>query len=777
MKIKNVILIPLLYSTLLFGVENFEGKKVSKIDIQFERYDPKHAPNPSTILKKLQTQEGEDFSQIEFDGDLKQLAGDFDQVEPNVSMSDGEVVITLKVWPKPIIHQIYWEGNQIFSDKKLQKELGVKPNSIFNRAEFTKKLTKLQEFLNKKGYFESELTYQIEPITGTNQVDISIKVEEGRTGKIKKILFEGLNSSERRALTEKMYTKKYNLFVSWFTGSGILQEEALEQDRMTIVSFLQDEGYADAKVDVAVLDDPETNRVIVKITAHRGEVYHFGNVNIKGNTLFDEEEIKQRILTQPESPYSTENLRLSLEAIKSLYGRSGYIDTNVQYETRLREDSRIFDIDYYIVEGEKFKIGLIRVVGNSSTQSNVILRESLLVPGEVFDARKLEATQKRLENVGYFKDVNVYAVKSSESLGLGSEYRDVYIEVEETTTGNVNMFLGLSSSDSVYGGLELTERNFNILGIGDAFTDGISNLRGGGEYVHVRASIGKSQSNYLVSWMDPYVKDSLWRLGFEISKTTSTLQKEYDTDTYGFSVFAGYPLTTFWTFNSKYRLRYTDTDIRKKGASSEARAFENSGILGGLGCSFVYDSTDNAFKPHRGIRSTIEGEYVGLGGKFFFTKAGYVNSLYFPLWSKGTLKARADFRFIYPFFGEQERRVPVSERFFLGGVGSVRGYKPYILGPKDPATNQALGGISSGLLSLEYSQEIFKFLDAFAFFDAGHISNNIFSLTPSQFRTSTGVGLRIELMNRTPIIVGYGIPFNAKKDEKEKFFFSMGGQF
>ncbi len=154
--------------------------------------------------------------------------------------------------------------------------------------------------------------------------------------------------------------------------------------------------------------------------------------------------------------------------MKDLYGQKGYIDASVQFETSLKEDEPIFDVDYMIDEGQQYKIGLIHIFGNSSTENNVILRESLLVPGETFDSRKLKATQQRLESVGYFKTVNVYAVRTPDDAALGDNYRDVYIEVEETSTGNVSLFMGFSSMDDVFGGLDLTERNFHIANIGKA---------------------------------------------------------------------------------------------------------------------------------------------------------------------------------------------------------------------------------------------------------------------------------------------------------------------
>ena len=170
----------------------------------------------------------------------------------------------------------------------------------------------------------------------------------------------------------------------------------------------------------------------------------------------------------------------------------------------------------------------------------------------------MKATQQRLEAIGYFKSVNVYAVRTGDDIGLGDNYRDVYIEVEETTTGNVSPLMGFSSTDSIYGGLDLTERNFNIAGAGRLFSGKMSAMRGGGQFFHARATIGKKEENVLLSWMNPYVNDSLWRLGVEVTQTFSELQSDNaKVHTYGGSVYTNYPITSYWTTGLRQRLRHT----------------------------------------------------------------------------------------------------------------------------------------------------------------------------------------------------------------------------
>ncbi len=779
----------------LRAVEIFDDRKVGHIEIVVDLEDGTQV-DPSPILSKLKTQEGDDFSQLTFDSDLKALSEEYDRVEPSIQLQNGQVVITIHIAPKPIIHQILWNGNLQYKTSTLQSELDIKPNTVFNRYEFNKAFNKVKEFYFKKGYFESQISYCIQPVPGTNQIDIYIDVQEGRPGHIQKIVLNGFTKSEQSDIEEQMYLKKYNFLLSWMTGTGIYRDEALEQDRMTILNYLHNKGYADARVQIDLLDDPASGKLIIEITAHRGQIYRFGAVTFEGNTLISDEDVAKRSAVLEGENFSPDKVRDTAQAIKELYGQKGYIDASVQYETSLIEDEPVFDIHFSIEEGQQYKVGLIHIFGNSSTNSNVILRESLLVPGETFDSRKLKATQARLEAIGYFKSVNVYAVRTADDDALGDTYRDVYIEVEETTTGNVSLFMGFSSMDDVFGGLDLTERNFNLRGLGKALGGQISALRGGGEFFHARGTIGKKQNNILISWMDPYVNDTLWRLGVELSRTFSELQKHVVVVTYGGSVYTNYPLTNFWTVGMRQRLRHSkdNLSLHAKGSSTAAlqsvedikAQLDQRGLISAFSGNLSYDSTDNAFKPHRGWRSYFETEVAGLGGKYDFFKVSYLNSIYFPIWRKGTLKLRGDFKFIVPF-GKTNVNVPYSERFFLGGETTVRGYQPFLLGPVVELLNDAgelvptdtpLGGISSSLLSLEYNQEIFRMFDVFAFVDVGSVQKKEFEI--SQIRPTTGVGIRLDIGNRTPIIVGYGIPL-VKKDRNDKkwqkVFFSMGGQF
>jgi len=799
-KIPSKVLLSIFLTSImapLCSAEFYDDKKVSCIEIIVDSPGESFV-DPKPVLSRMKTQEGDEFSQLTFDNDLKTLSEEYDRVDPVLKLKDGQVSIVIHVTPRPVIHRIEWTGNEQYKTSTLQKELDIKPNTIFNRQEFNKAFNKVKEYYFKKGYFESQLSYSVEPIPNSSQVDILIEVNEGRPGHIKKIILNGFTESEKSDIEEQMYLKKYNFLMSWITGTGTYRDEILEQDRMTILNFLHNKGYADARIDIQLSEDPDSGKLIIEITAHRGQLFHFGTVQIEGNTLISTPDLMKRSLIKEGAPFSPDKVRDTSQAIKDFYGQKGYIDASVQYETQLTENEPIFNIDFLIDEGQQYKIGLVHIFGNTSTHNNVILRESLLVPGETFDSRKLKATQQRLEAIGYFKSVNVYAVRTTDDADLGDNYRDVYIEVEETTTGNVSLFMGFSSTDDVFGGLDLTERNFNIAGLGKALCGKISELRGGGEFFHVKGTVGKSQNNILVSWMNPYVYDSLWRFGVEVSRTSSELQEHVKVVTYGGSVYTNYPLSSYWTAGMRQRLRHAKDNLHldpldksqtaKDSVAKVKRQLDQDGLISAFSGNISYDSTDNAMKPHSGWRSYLEAEVAGVGGSYDFCKISYINAIYFPVWAKGTLKLRGDFKYIIPFGKTDRYHVPYSERFFLGGETTVRGYKPFILGPvvklanvtgQLEPTNTPYGGLSSSLMSLEYNQVIFRMLDIFAFIDVGSVEFASF-VKISHIRPTTGVGIRIDIGNRTPIMVGYGIPLVKKdrNDEKwQKVFFSMGGQF
>lgn len=770
----------------------YEEKIIQSINIGVT---PNSSYNTDAIKNRLQTKEGAYFSQELFDQDLKNLSQNYFRIEPCITLENGGLVITLLLWEKPTIQKIDWVGNKYFSTKKLQKELEITAGSAFDRDEFNTAFNKLKELYIKRGYFEAQLNFHVLPNPTKNEVTVQIQIDEGRCGIVSHLQFVGFTREEGKDIMEMINTKKYQLLLCWLTGKGIYNEEAAEHDRLIITDYLQNRGFADAIVKIESKPTLD-GRIVLSIIANKGKKYTFHTISFCGNTIFPDKEIQKNILIKEGDLFSPEKFRTTLESLKDLYGQKGYIDANVQYTLELLENQTKYNVCFTIEEGKQYRVGLIKVLGNKKTQVKVILRESLLIPGDVFDIRQLKITQKILENTGYFKCVNIYTVQGIHSAHNNCNYRDVIIEIDEASTGNVGIFFTFNR-DGLAGGADLQESNFNWRGLTKFWREGPGSLRGCGQYVRTKVSIGQKEKSAFFAWTNPYFRDTLWSFGFNTHYSYSKLQSDdYHISKIGGTIFLSRPISPFLRYGFKYRLNNSIIHIHKKGpeALHEER---NSGITTGLALTLDYDSTDHLIKPHRGLRSSFESEIGGVRRRsstervFPFIKLLYNNSYYHSFWDSGTFKLRADLGALLPFAKNGKPfNVPISERFFAGGETTVRGYKPYCLGPKldkeiiDPETGaitmkktkDPTGGISSAIFSAEYNQRILPILDAFVFFDAGSISMKRGNINRVQM--SYGAGLRITVGNGLPLTVGIGFPLNpTSRSEVQRPFFSMAGQF
>ena len=749
-------------------------KSVVQIQLVFNK-SSQGSFDEMAIKKRLKTKVNDIFSQTKFDEDLKMLAVEFSRIDPEVTELNNEVFITIKLYPKPVVGKIIWEGNKKVKSKRLQKELDIAVGSVFSRDNFLRAFHKLKRYYVKKGYFETEIDYELIEDPSANFIDIKVIINEGRSGHISKIIFKGVTGKEEGKLIDLMATKKYNIFTSWLNNDGIFSDELLERDEYVILSMLQNAGYANARVKMKIIDVKEEDHVIVEVSINKGPMFYCKEITFDGNTVFASDQIDKLFIIRPNMPYSPETIQESVHNIANMYGKYGYIDCNVNYKVTLANDENAYHIHVHIDEGKQYRVGLIKVFGNKSTQTNVILHECLLSPGDIFNMRKLAKTEERLYNVGYFKSINIYAVQDDKH-HLGPNYRDVHIEVEETSTGSLGFFFGFSTLSSVFGGIELGERNFNYKGLVNIFSEGLKAIRGGGENAKLRLNFGKKEQSYVVSWTKPYFLDTNWSIGFDLDRSVNKTQSDdYDIKASGAQLFAHYRFNDFLGFGWHYRLRNSDVNVKGKMPDLLIKESRNDGVVSATGVSLFYDSTDKPRDPTAGFRSSLEFEYAGLGGHYDFWSVGYFNSYYFPICKKGTLKYRAEVRFVIPTGHTSYEQLPIDERLFLGGETTVRGYRPYIIGPKF-SNGDPRGGLSSLLVSLEYMHRLFERLDGFVFIDAGEVTKKQFHL--ASFKSSYGCGIRLHVMGNVPVTIGMGFPIKiSNKSNVKRFYLSLGGIF
>jgi outer membrane protein insertion porin family len=737
------------------------------------------------LLKTLSTKERERFSQAEFDKDLKLIAKEYDRVEPSVSVVNGEVVVALKVWKKPVIQEIIWKGNQAIEKDALQKELGIAHGAIYDRPGFNKAIQKVRQYYVKKGFFESDIDYKLVPVEGSpNTVNIEISVSEGKAGLIERIRFHGFTRDEAEELGEKLMTKEYSFWLSWLTSQGTYYKDVFRQDEHTVLTYLQNKGLLDAKVTCKITPSSDrSDRIIVDITAERGKVYRLGKMSAMGNTIFPEKTLIEKTGVQPGDKYSPQAIATAAKNISDLYGSKGYIDANVIPEPKLRDGERVYDVAFKIEEGTCFRVGMIQIIGNTRTDASLILHETLLVPGAIFDSTLLAKTEERLRNIGYFKSVNAYAVKSATLSSGEAHFRDVHIEVEEVpTTARFTAGFGWNSSEGLGGTLSVSDTNFRVAGIPRLFSQGLKAVRGAGEYASVQTTIGTKMFSYGVSWTKPFFLDTKWVLGVDYTKERNAYAwNDYTIHSSEATVTGSYALNALWTFGTHYRIRDADIhlgeSLRREKNKSLVRESKIGGVLSAVGVSLNYDTTNHPVIPTKGYRSSMLTEYAGIGGDHHFLSLGYLNSVFFSPFGKGIWKFRADAHTLQPVFGSKPSHIPMVERLYLGGEQTVRGFRYNALGPnygdKDKTPR---GGMSSLLLSGEYEHPLWKKLNGFMFCDAGNVWWRPFTAGP--IKITVGYGIHFYIFEAAPLTIGMGYPLNnkCKRDEK-RFFFSLGVNF
>lgn len=725
--------------------------------------------DPKLVQSRMKMRPGELFSQTIFDNDLKTLATEYDRVEPSFEVVNESIKLTLKVWPKPMIRSIVWEGNTGLTTKDLKEELGISICTVFDKVAFNKAFHKLKAYYIKKGYFEADLNYNVQFDPLTNEVDVEICINEGRSGWISRIYFHNFCPEEESDILDFMVTKKHNPFISWITSEGLYNEDAINYDQTQIVNYLQNLGYADATVKIEIVDAPHfLERIHLHITADRGEIYRIGTICFEGNQLFSDDEIRCLFLISEGDVYSPDMIRKTGERIETLYGKKGYIDASCDYETKLELDcGNTYSIHFSIEESDQFRVGMVKVFGNCTTETNVILHESLLTPGEVFNSVKLELTEARLRNIGYFSNVNVYAVRADADSCLKGNYRDVHIEVEEQQTGRVGTFFGYSTGESLFAGVQITEKNFNSTGLGSLFCNNGASLRGGGEYLSLTASFGQKSQNWGLSWTKPYFMDSKWSVGFDIEKAcTGYISDDYDIKSLSYRLRGNYEYDAFSRIGVHYRISNTHVNLEhgEKSFFDDPELWHASrihGLISAVGVSYGYDSTDRFELPTTGLRSTFECEFAGIGGDHTFFSVAYLNSWYRSLCENGVLKLRADARFLQPLWKTHFNDIPLDERLYLSGDNVMRGYRQYKLGPTFRGSHDPKGGLSLQILSAEYNHTLTKCVNGFLFLDGGSLSEHQWRF--ERMYWSCGLGARVRILDSfPPVTLGIGFPFNPK---------------
>ncbi len=717
----------------------------------------------NTILSKMKIRKGVPLVQETVNDDLKRLyaTGFFQDARFEVEEKPDGYKIILMVEEKPVIRKIVVGDFTKFKEDKLRKELGVLEGQILDQRAVKQGVEKVRKLYRDKGFQFVSVDSEVELNKQTKEATLYIRIVEGEKYRIEKIKFEGVKSLPLKKVAKLLKTKRH-----YWLSRGIFKEEVFQEDLERVLMFYQQEGYLDAKVSHRIDQNKAGKEITLTITVEEGQHYVVGEIKFKGNRLFPESEIWQVLDMLPGLTYSQYNLYKDLEKIRAYYFERGYMEARIVPDVRLNRDTGKVDVIYQIEEGDIVFVEKVIIRGNTKTRDMVIRRELRIRPGERFDGAKIEKSKERLNNLGFFDEVTFDTEPGTEP-----NRRNIIFRVKEKRTGELSFGGGVSSVDGFVGFAEISQKNFDYLNF-PRFT-------GGGQSLSVRARIGSISRDYNVSFVNPYIFNKPISFGMDLYNTfRNDRNVDFDETRTG----AGFTLSKSFTDSIRvgtgYTLERVKLDDIADDAPSVVREFSGSNILSRFKLFSSYDTRDNVFNPTRGILISLSAELIGsfLGGDQDYYIAQTSLTKYWTFFKKHQLEYKIRFG-VANEFGDSDT-VPVFDRFYAGGLGTVRGYNYRRVSPLE--NGDAVGGQTLAVTNLEYTFPVpyVDIVKGAMFVDVGEVDPDFFKLDFGGFAVSVGPGIKLKTP-LGPVVFYYGLPIMNRdtKNRNGRFEFSLSRGF
>jgi outer membrane protein insertion porin family len=517
--------------------------------------------------------------------------------------------------------------------------------------------------------------------------------------------------------------------------------------------FYLTEGYADFRVISAVAElTPDRNGFIITFTLDEGERYRFGkiDVNIKIKDL-PAEAVLPLLTVHTGDWYNAEAVEKSISVLTDALGNRGYAFVEIKPNvTRNRED-RTVDITFDVQEGPQVYVERIDIVGNVRTLDKVIRREFQLVEGDAFNTTKMQRSQQRIKNLGFFKKVEV-----TNSPGSAPDKTVVTAEVEEQSTGELSLGIGFSTTDGPLGDINIRERNF----------------LGRGQDLRIGTVVSLRSQQVDLSFTEPYFLDRNIAAGFDIFevKTSPTanffsgVTPPYQQFSYGGALRTGYQISE----NLRQTLKYTARSDKITDLQPNTSLFivlqAGQHLTSELGQVLLYDRRDDRLDPSAGYYASVGNDFAGVGFGVDYVRnkvsAGYYYSV-FPEW---VLSVTGEAGYIFGWGGQN---VLIQDRFFVGG-DNLRGFQSAGIGPRDSVSGDALGGqkyyLGSVTLGVPLGLPKEFGVSGRVFTDFGtlyHIQPTNIVLTPAQLVSTGGVQPMVEQSPAIRASAGVGVSWKS----------------
>jgi outer membrane protein insertion porin family len=715
----------------------------------------------STLLSKMDMKEGDVFSPEATQKEIKKLygLGYFDQIDVSTDPFEGGISLLFTVYEKPDVSDISFEGNEHLRTETLKEKLSIKPHTPVDSAAIANDIKTMQSLYEKEGYGDVVILPVLNRISDF-QTAVTFIIKENDPVYIEKIRLDGVSAFTEEKIKKKLDTKEYFWFPPWVGESERILQEKLSSDREKIKDFYLNEGYLQIQVGVpSVTISADKKSAVIVFPISEGSSYKIESIQITGNTFLSSEALRTVTKARSSQTFSKETVGIDIRKMTDLYGEGGYLFANVVPEIVPNPETNTVALTYRVIEGDAYKVRNINIRGNDKTRDKVIRREIRQNEQETVNTQLLRRSFQRINNLNFFEDIDLVPQKVSHGM------IDLNVEVREKSTGTLSLGGGYSSVDNFVGQFEVNQ----------------GNLFGRGQLLRAKAEFGGTRSSYSLTFREPYLFDSTYSGQTDLFNQSRTFESYKEKRTGGDLIFGksfgehinssvSYTLETLRVFDLNTVAPFAPLLVQTQAALGET-------LTSALGFSISRDTRDFRFDPKEGTHHSLSLEYAGtfLGGDNAYYKAVVDSSRYFPAWRNHVFSVHGRLGYAD---GIDEKILPAGERFFVGGINTVRGFR---FGKAGPLTSDGLieGGNKQLFFNAEYLIPLSKEagLKWLIFYDIGAAFADDQSIAVSELREGAGFGIRW-ISPIGPLRLEWGRNLNPKPGETDREFeFSIGTMF
>jgi outer membrane protein insertion porin family len=680
------------------------------------------------LLQKL----GQPLSQEKTTEDIKLIykMGYFDDVKVSLEPFEGGIKVIYNVKEKPTIIKVDFQGNNEYKNDTLKEKVSITAGAIADITLINENAIKLKAYYEEEGYYLAKVVPVVNK-TDENEVVVTYQITEGDKVKIKEIRIENNHALPASKIKSIMKTKERGM-LSFILGGGFYTKSDIAISLEQIKELYHDNGYLAVSVGepkIQLIDNQKW--MIISIAVSEGDQYKVSGVEITGNKVYDKNTLSKLVKLKEGQIFNRAVLRSDISALSDKYSNTGYAMVSVTPDIPLDKAKKLTKVTYKISEGEKYKMGKIEISGNTKTKDKVVRREIRVDEGATFNNSAVKRSHERLMNLDFFETVDMRPKpRPSEKVV------DLDVKVKEKQTGTFTIGGGWGS-DGPIAMAEVAQRN----------------LLGAGQYLSLSGQLGTKVRDAAIKFRDPWFLDKELMFGATIYKNIKYYPL-FKRDATGFEVSLGKRFWEYYSATVAYNLENAKMYDIDSAASIIVKDAAGTRLTSSVSTIFARDTRNNFMDPSSGQRHVLTATFAGLGGDNKFVRVVGDTGWYFPVMWDSTVHLRGRAGVITGIFGE---RVPLYERFYLGGIDTLRGFAVGMPGPKDPATGQGIGGTSELILNAEYIFPIWKELKVkgIVFYDAGkaYDSSETFG---ADLRSTAGAGVRW-YSPMGPIRVEYGI--------------------